>query len=34
MEATLQVRDSAGVVSDVVRQQVRVYPNHQCGFSY
>jgi hypothetical protein len=34
MEATLQVRDAAGVVSDVVRQQVRVYPNHQCGFSY
>ena len=34
MEATLQVRDSAGVVSDVVRQQVKVYPNHQCGFSY
>jgi hypothetical protein len=34
MEATLQVRDAAGVVSDVVRQQVKVYPNHQCGFSY
>jgi hypothetical protein len=34
MEATLQVRDAAGVVSEVVRQQVRVYPNRQCGFSY
>ena len=34
MEATLQVRDGSGVVTDVVRQQVRVYPNHQCGFSY
>jgi hypothetical protein len=34
MEVTLQVRDAAGVVSDVVRQPVRVYPNRQCGFSY
>ena len=34
MEVTLQVRDGAGVVSDVVRQPVRVYPNRQCGFSY
>jgi hypothetical protein len=34
MEATMQIRDGSGVVSDVVRQQVRVYPNHQCGFSY
>ena len=34
MEVTLQVRDGAGVVSDVVRQQVKAYPNHQCGFSY
>ncbi|HKC57153.1 MAG TPA: hypothetical protein VKC35_13555, partial [Vicinamibacterales bacterium] len=31
MEVTLQVRDGAGVVSDVVRQPVRVYPNRQCG---
>lgn len=34
MEVTLQVRDAAGVVSDFVRQPVRVYPNRQCGFSY
>jgi hypothetical protein len=34
MEATLQVRDAFGVASDVVRQQVRLYPNRQCGFSY
>ena len=34
MEATLQVRDAFGVVSDVARQQVRLYPNRQCGFSY
>jgi hypothetical protein len=34
MEVTLQVRDGSGVLSEVVRQQVRVYPNHQCGFSY
>jgi hypothetical protein len=34
MEVTLQVRDAAGAVSDVVRQPVRVYPNRQCGFSY
>ena len=34
MEVTLQVRDGAGVVSDLVRQQVKVYPNRQCGFSY
>ena len=34
MEVTLQVRDAGGVVSDIVRQQVKVYPNHQCGFSY
>ena len=34
MEATLQVRDAFGVVTDVVRQQVRLYPNRQCGFSY
>ena len=34
MEATLQVRDGSGVLSDVVRQQVKVYPNRQCGFSY
>lgn len=34
MEVTLQVRDALGVVSGVVRQQVRLYPNRQCGFSY
>jgi hypothetical protein len=34
MEATLQVRDGSGILSDIVRQQVKVYPNHQCGFSY
>jgi hypothetical protein len=34
MEVTLQIRDAGGVVSDIVRQQVKVYPNHQCGFSY
>lgn len=34
MEVTLQVRDALGVVGDVVRQQVRLYPNRQCGFSY
>ena len=34
MEATMQIRDASGALSDVVRQQVKVYPNHQCGFSY
>ena len=34
MEATLQVRDGSGILSDIVRQQVKVYPNRQCGFSY
>jgi hypothetical protein len=34
MEATLQVRDGSGIVTDIVRQQVKVYPNQQCGFSY
>jgi len=34
MDASLQIRDAAGVVSGVVRQQVRLYPNRQCGFSY
>jgi hypothetical protein len=34
MEVTLQVRDGSGTLSDIVRQQIRVYPNKQCGFSY
>jgi hypothetical protein len=34
MEVTLQVRDGSGALSDIVRQQVKVYPNKQCGFSY
>jgi hypothetical protein len=34
MEVTLQVRDGSSALSDVVRQQVKVYPNKQCGFSY
>jgi hypothetical protein len=34
MEVTLQVRDGSGVLTNVVRQQVKVYPNKQCGFSY
>ena len=34
MEVTLQVRDALGVVSGVLHQQVRLYPNRQCGFSY
>jgi len=34
MEVTLQLRDGSGTLSDIVRQQVRVYPNKQCGFSY
>ena len=34
MEATLQLRDGSGALSDIARQQVKVYPNHQCGFSY
>jgi hypothetical protein len=34
MDVTLQVRDSSGVTSEIVRQPVKVYPNRQCGFSY
>ncbi len=34
MEVGLQVQDRAGVRTGVVRQPVRLYPNHQCGFSY
>jgi hypothetical protein len=34
MEVTLQLRDSSGTLSDIVRQPVKVYPNRQCGFSY
>ena len=34
MEITLQVQDRDGVRTDVIRQPVRLYPNHTCGFSY
>lgn len=34
MEVALQVRDGSGVTTDVVRQQVKVFPNQECGFSY
>ena len=34
MEVTLQVRDGSSILSDIVRQQVKVYPDRQCGFSY
>jgi len=34
MEVTMQVRDGSSILSDIVRQQVKVYPNKQCGFSY
>lgn len=34
MEVTLQLRDGAGALSDIARQQIKVYPNRQCGFSY
>jgi hypothetical protein len=34
MVVTLQVQDAAGVRSGVTQQAVRLYPNHQCGFSY
>jgi len=34
MDVTLQVRDSSGITSEIVRQAVKVYPNQLCGFSY
>jgi hypothetical protein len=34
MQVTLQVEDAAGVRSGIVQQAVKLYPNHQCGFSY
>jgi hypothetical protein len=34
MTVTLQVRDANGMLSGIVQQAVRVYPNKQCGFNY
>jgi len=34
MEVTLQVQDRDGVRTDIIRQPVKLYPNHTCGFSY
>ena len=34
MVVTLQVQDRGGVRSSIVQQSVKVYPNHECGFSY
>jgi hypothetical protein len=34
MTVTLQVRDAAGTTTPVIGQQVKVYPNKQCGFNY
>ena len=34
MTVTLQVRDGSGALTEVKSQQVKVYPNRQCGFSY
>jgi hypothetical protein len=34
MEVTLQVMDTAGNRSPIVRRAVRLYPNRQCNFTY
>ena len=34
MVVTLQVQDRGGARSGIVQQSVKVYPNHECGFSY
>jgi hypothetical protein len=34
MTVTLQVQTVDAVRSNIVQQAVKVYPNHQCGFSY
>jgi hypothetical protein len=34
MTVTLQVQTADGVRSSIVQQAVKVYPNHECGFSY
>jgi len=34
MQVSLQVRDGSGILADAAPQQVKVFPNQQCGFSY